>query len=137
MKKGILVLAALALTMSAGNALACGDKSACAGKCVIPPEKRVQAGGGSTHAAPKKDAKTTTVKLEVLGMECANCADHVTKGLMAVPGVEGVNVSLESGLATVDYNASKVKDTAVLVKAVEKAGYDAKVAPKAPVKATH
>ncbi|MNY77383.1 Copper-transporting P-type ATPase [compost metagenome] len=70
-------------------------------------------------------------------MSCANCADHVTKGLQGVAGVQAVDVNLEAGLATVDYSAAKLKDTAVLVKAVEKAGYDAKLAAKAPAKAQH
>ncbi|MNX46403.1 Copper-transporting P-type ATPase [compost metagenome] len=143
MKKGILVLAALAMTLTAGSAIACGDKAACGnGTCAV--DKKAHAGTKAVAKpakAVKKDACQLSTKLEVLGMECANCSDHVTKSLQAVKGVEAVSVDLETGIASVDYCSMQLKDTKALLKAVEKAGYDAKLAaaaPKAaPAKAHH
>jgi copper chaperone CopZ len=129
------MLAALAMTLTAGNAIACGDGGACAGKA-CPADKKVSVSAPKTAVVPakavKKEACQLSTKLEVLGMQCANCTDHVTKSLQGVKGVEAVSVDLESGIASVDYCSNELKDTSVLIKAVEKAGYDAKLAAAAP-----
>ncbi|HEY9899635.1 MAG TPA: heavy metal-associated domain-containing protein [Pantanalinema sp.] len=134
MKKGFLVLAALALTLTAGNAIACGEGSSCApGTCAVDKKAGATAPKAAAPAkAVKKDACQLSTRLEVLGMECASCADHVTKSLQGVKGVEAVSVNLESGIASVDYCSMELKDTSALIKAVEKAGYDAKLAAASP-----
>ena len=62
--------------------------------------------------------------LNVSGMTCGHCAMHVKKALTEVPGVDGVEVDLESGVAKITGNA----EAEALIAAVEDAGYDAKAA---------
>ena len=62
--------------------------------------------------------------LNVSGMTCGHCVMHVKKALAEVPGVAGVEVDLESGVAKITGSA----DTETLIAAVEDAGYDAKAA---------
>lgn len=66
-----------------------------------------------------------TIVLEVEGMGCEGCVAAVEKALRAVPGVRTVTVDLEAGRATVEQEGA---DRAALVRAVEKAGYDARPA---------
>jgi Cu+-exporting ATPase len=58
------------------------------------------------------------------GMSCAACVKAVTNALARVPGAAEVEVELETGRAVV---AGKARPEA-LVAAVEKAGYDARLA---------
>ena len=62
--------------------------------------------------------------LNVSGMTCGHCVMHVKKALAEVPGVDGVEVDLESGIAKITGSA----DAKALIAAVEEAGYDAKAA---------
>ena len=59
--------------------------------------------------------------LRVQGMDCAGCAVAVRKALEAVPGVMRAEVDFAAGLAAIDGGAP----TAMLVNAVESAGYRA------------
>lgn len=119
MKPMALLLVTLALGVSAASAIACPVSS---------PAGAVKAGGGHAQMACMR-----TTKLEVMGMECADCVHKVSEGLKAVKGVETVDVDLDQGVATVEYCSKDLKDTSLLLKAVEKAGYDAKLAQAAPV----
>ena len=65
-----------------------------------------------------------TTELNITGMSCGHCVKAVEGALKAVPGVEGVRVSLESGRATVEGQA----EGAALVAAVAEEGYGAQVA---------
>ena len=56
----------------------------------------------------------------VTGMTCGHCADAVTREVSAVPGVESVEVSVESG--TVIVRGEQVSDEEVRA-AVDEAGY--------------
>ncbi len=67
-----------------------------------------------------------TVKLKIDGMTCGGCANAVKRVLSATPAVTGVTVDLEAGSATVETSAEV--DPALLVAAVEDAGYDARIA---------
>jgi copper chaperone CopZ len=67
----------------------------------------------------------STVVLEVQGMTCGACEQHVRDALAAVPGVFGVTVSRETSTASV--LVSSVPGTRALVDAVVAAGYDASV----------
>lgn len=71
---------------------------------------------------------TTTLsrdlKLAVSGMACEGCVSSVRNLLERVPGVTGAKVVLEPGSAVVSGSAA----VADLVKAVEAAGYEAKLA---------
>jgi copper chaperone len=64
--------------------------------------------------------QTETIK--VTGMTCSGCVDIVTRALVAIDGVNNVNVSLANGEAKVDFDAS-MTSTDKLDLAVEKAGY--------------
>ena len=64
-----------------------------------------------------------TAVLKVSGMTCTGCVASVKRVLEAAAGVAAVNVSLEQGLATVSYDATKT-GPAQLGAAVREAGYD-------------
>jgi Au+-exporting ATPase len=59
--------------------------------------------------------------LDVEGMTCASCVGRVERALKAVPGVQSASVNLATERADVTGTAV---DRALLVKAVEDAGYD-------------
>jgi Cu+-exporting ATPase len=70
--------------------------------------------------------QTTTTELLVTGMTCQNCARHVTEAIQSVPGVHSASVLLEAGRATVRWNPVTAQDVPAIIKAVQKAGYEAK-----------
>lgn len=73
----------------------------------------------------KKERVDTMKKvLDIEGMMCQHCVEHVNKALSGVEGVEAVEVSLENKNAAVTL-AADVSDDA-LVKAVVDAGYEVK-----------
>ncbi|WP_449255074.1 heavy metal translocating P-type ATPase [Bosea sp. (in: a-proteobacteria)] len=65
-----------------------------------------------------------TIELSVDGMNCASCVGHVEKALRAVPGVVEATVNLATERASVKALAGGDLAPA-LIKAVEKAGYEA------------
>ena len=64
-----------------------------------------------------------TTDLIVSGMTCGHCQSAVTKALKAVPGVENVNVDLQSGVAQVQGQT----DQQALIAAVKEEGYGAQL----------
>ena len=48
------------------------------------------------------------VALQVKGMTCGGCKKSVENGLVALDGVENVNVELETGKVEVSFNESQV-----------------------------
>ena len=64
------------------------------------------------------------VTLEVRGMTCASCVDHVEKALSEVRGGEGAAVNLAMGTARVRY-VPGVASTGAMKRAVRDAGYEA------------
>jgi copper chaperone len=64
------------------------------------------------------------VTIKVEGMSCGGCVSNVTGVLKALPGVEGVQVSLEQASATVRFDPAQVSVEALRT-AVEDAGFDA------------
>ncbi len=64
------------------------------------------------------------ITLKVEGMMCAHCVEHVKQALEGVKGVESVSVSLENKSAIV--TGENIKEQK-LIKAVEKAGYNATI----------
>ncbi|MEA3292550.1 MAG: cation transporter [Pseudomonadota bacterium] len=64
-------------------------------------------------------SETRTFSIE--GMKCGHCVASATKALEAVPGVEGVKVTLDPQQAVVTGKA----DPAAVIKAVKEAGYAA------------
>ena len=67
-----------------------------------------------------------TVRLVIEGMGCDGCVAAVDEALRKVPGVRRVRVDLAAGSAEVEAEAPVA--AAPLVEAVDRAGYDAKVA---------
>jgi copper chaperone len=57
----------------------------------------------------------------VSGMTCGHCVSSVTEEVQEVPGVENVEVTLETGALTV--TSSSPIDDATVKAAVEEAGY--------------
>ena len=51
---------------------------------------------------------TTQTTLPVFGMKCQKCVAKVTEALSALPGVEGVEVSLEQRRATVTHDSARL-----------------------------
>ncbi|MQA19107.1 heavy metal translocating P-type ATPase [Rugamonas rivuli] len=72
-----------------------------------------------------------TLSIKIEGMTCASCVGRVERVLAAVPGVDKVSVNLATESARVESSAPL--DVAVLVQAVDKAGYQA--APEQPLSA--
>jgi copper chaperone CopZ len=62
------------------------------------------------------------VELKIEGMSCEHCAGRVEKALKAVPGVDGAQVVLEAGSATVTGESIRFDD---LVEAVDRVGFTA------------
>ncbi|GAA2166055.1 MULTISPECIES: heavy-metal-associated domain-containing protein [Glycomyces] len=59
---------------------------------------------------------------EVKGMTCGHCAGSVTQEISALPGVENVDVALETGEVTVKSAAALTVDQ--VREAVDEAGYE-------------
>lgn len=64
---------------------------------------------------------STTRTFTVTGMTCGHCVSSVTEEVQEIPGVEDVDVVLETGRLTVT-SQEPVDETAVRA-AVEEAGY--------------
>ncbi|MDR0642236.1 MAG: heavy metal translocating P-type ATPase, partial [Treponema sp.] len=65
-----------------------------------------------------------TVSIPIGGMTCAACSARVEKAIGRLEGIEGASVNLATEKATVTYNPSTVKLSAIK-EAIEKAGYQA------------
>jgi copper ion binding protein len=63
----------------------------------------------------------TTQTFTVTGMTCGHCVASVTEEVSEIPGVENVDVTLETGQVTV--TSAEPVDTAAVRAAVEEAGY--------------
>lgn len=66
------------------------------------------------------------VELKVDGMTCGSCVKAAGRALRAVPGVEAVDVRLDSGTATVR-GAEVAAQVPALLAALSAAGYPARV----------
>ena len=64
---------------------------------------------------------STTQTYTVTGMTCSHCVASVTEEVQEIPGIEDVDVVLETGSLTIT-SAEPVDDAAVRT-AVEEAGY--------------
>ena len=65
----------------------------------------------------------TTTQFQVTGMTCGHCEMSVREEVSEVPGVQGVEVSNETGLLTV--SSTQGVDDAAVRAAVDEAGYSA------------
>lgn len=66
----------------------------------------------------------TTSVIKVSGMSCQGCVRSVAGVLQALPGVSGVEVSLERGEARVEHDAAQA-GLAEIKRAVVEAGFEA------------
>ncbi len=61
-------------------------------------------------------------QFSVKGMTCGNCAKHVEKALINLPGISGVQVDLDQNRVLLDYDPNLLNQE-ILVSAVSQAGY--------------
>lgn len=72
---------------------------------------------------PATTLPSRTVELQITGMTCASCVGRVERTLGKLPGVEQVSVNLANERAHLQ--VQQAVDDALLISAVEKAGYSA------------
>jgi Cu+-exporting ATPase len=60
------------------------------------------------------------------GMNCNNCARHVTEAIQSVSGVRSATVLLEAGRASVRWSSGAQQNVPAVIESVQKAGYTAK-----------
>ena len=66
----------------------------------------------------------TTTVIDVEGMTCGNCVNHVTEELTGLDGVSAVTVDLNAGgVSPVTVTSTAALDEAALRGAVDEAGY--------------
>src|SRR5213596_888242 len=78
--------------------------------------------------APLPDAVaggSAVSEFAITGMNCNNCARHVTEAIQGVPGVTSAVVRLEEGRATVRWQPGAAVQIENIVRAVKEAGYEA------------
>lgn len=63
-----------------------------------------------------------TITYSVPGMSCGHCQAAITTEVTAVPGVDTVDVDLDTKLVTI---SGENLDDSALVAAIDEAGYDA------------
>ena len=64
----------------------------------------------------------TTERFHVPDVSCQHCVNAITKEVSAIPGVQQVQVALDSKTVTVEH--SEQVDSAAIVAAINEAGYD-------------
>jgi len=69
-------------------------------------------------------SNTVTGEFAVDGMSCGGCVNSVTRAVSQLPGVQRVEVSLETKAAIVEYDGAAVNPAAI-VAAIEAAGFGA------------
>ncbi|MDO4696172.1 MAG: heavy metal-associated domain-containing protein [Neisseria sp.] len=68
-----------------------------------------------------------TVTLNISGMTCNGCSASIQRVLLAVEGVNRVETDWQHGRAEIEFDANQT-NTAILIEAVEDAGFDAETA---------
>lgn len=63
------------------------------------------------------------ITLTVKGMTCMGCVGSVKRVLEPIPGVTGVDITLENGQVAIVYDGTKVKPDAFTT-AIQDAGYE-------------
>jgi Cu+-exporting ATPase len=69
---------------------------------------------------------SAAMELSIGGMNCNNCARHVTEAIQGVSGVRSATVILDAGRASVRWNSGAEQNVSAVIEAVQKAGYTAK-----------
>ena len=67
------------------------------------------------------------VELKITGMDCANCARHVTEAIQSIPGVQSTTVNLEASRVNMRWLPGSTRDVPTVISAIEAVGYGAKI----------
>lgn len=101
---------------------------ACLSGGLLLPACSRRSGGDVAPGTPASPADAQRQVFAVQGMTCEGCVSTVTAAVKDVPGVDNVQVSLESGRAVVVGDPDEVS-AEVVIAAIKKAGYKASLAP--------
>jgi Cu+-exporting ATPase len=74
---------------------------------------------------PIRENRAAVSEFAVTGMNCQNCARHVTEAIQGLAGVAGVDVKLDQGRAAVSWRGDADPRPDIVIQAVAKAGYGA------------
>ena len=83
--------------------------------------------GSATAGSSDAEAKAT-LRLKVIGMDCAECTGTIANRIKKVPGVVSASVDFETGVAIVRYDGRDGMESAA-IDAVVKAGFTAEAQP--------
>lgn len=81
---------------------------------------------GQKQEKPFGIAITKVIELNVTGMTCQGCADHVTSALSKKEGIVKLDVKFAENSASVTYDPASV-DEAEIIRTIEETGYKAEV----------
>src|ERR1043165_1784436 len=81
----------------------------------------------AVHGQDHGRRSAPVTEIAVTGMSCGNCARHVSEALQSVSGVRTGTVSLDTRTASIRWRPGAEPDLAGVIRAVEGAGYGAKV----------
>lgn len=92
-------------------------------------EKTTSGGGCACCSTASSGAESSTVSpvetvLQVEGMTCEHCVASVTEELSALPGVNGIAITLRvGGASTVTVESAAPLDSTAVASAIDEAGY--------------
>ncbi len=89
----------------------------------MPTQETIELDRKSEEHNPER----LVTEFAITGMTCGNCARHVTEALQGVQGVRSATVDLEAQQASVRWAQGAELDLAAAIRAVEEAGYGAKL----------
>ncbi len=82
--------------------------------------------GPVISASAQETAGVSSATIQVDGLSCPFCAYGLEKHLKKIKGVEGVEINMKSGKATVNLKQDANVDDQTLRQAVKKAGFTAR-----------
>ena len=87
------------------------------------------AGPNTSVIVAQDTTKTTKIVLEVKGMTCAGCENHIEHEVGLLEGVKSVDAIYSDGSATVEYLPSELEER-IIIEAINKTGYTVIEKPK-------
>lgn len=82
---------------------------------------------GQSKEKPFGVANAKVIELNVTGMTCQGCADHITSALSEKKGVVKSDVKFSENSASITYDPATINE-AEIIKAIEETGYKAEPA---------